>query len=121
MIIEAGSDALRLDVALGNDGRAISATVVPVDKWITNEKQASREAKSKEGEDENDGYKTEDEVEMAYPSRKPKTHDRIVTHDDLNRFVLIAFLKIKPSLEKSQNYRRAVFQTIWPLFTRSAR
>jgi len=87
MIIEAGSDALRLDVALGNDGRAISATVVQVDKWITNERQASREAKSKEGEDENDGYKTEDEVEMAFPTRKTKTHDRIVTHDDLNRKV----------------------------------
>lgn len=97
MIIEAGSDALRLDVALGNDGRAISATVVQVDKWITNERQASREAKSKEGEDENDGYKTEDEVEMAFPTRKTKTHDRIVTHDDLNRYVLCVRLKSNSS------------------------
>ena len=81
MIIEAGSDAVRLDVEVDTKGRAVKASINQVEPWIKSGKET---VKLKEGEDENDGYKTEDEVVIQYPTitRKP---DRIVTHDNLNK------------------------------------
>ena len=81
MIIEAGSDAVRLDVQVDTKGRAVKASINQVQPWIKSDKKT---VKLKEGEDENDGYKTEDEVVIQYPTitRKP---DRIVTHDNLNK------------------------------------